>query len=254
VSFFVVFFWSAYEQAGASLSFFAAEQTRLHIDFLNYDVPPSWFQSLNSAFIVIFAPIFALFWVALGKKKAEPSSPMKMAIGLLLLSLGYLIIAMGVKGVAANVKVSMLWLTTMYALHTWGELCLSPIGLSLVNKMAPLRFGSLLMGVWFMANAAASVFAGKLSALYPPGAGEVQKAAKAGISLEPILADPSIATADQIAKLKELEIPYQFNSFLGYTITNLYDFFMLFVGMSTIAAIILFLLVRKLQQMMHGVK
>jgi len=254
VSFFVIFFWSAYEQAGASLSFFAAEQTQLHIDFLNFDVPPSWFQSVNSAFVVLFAPVFAWIWIMMGRKKAEPSSPLKMALGLLMLALGYLIIAFGVKGVAPNVKVSMLWLTTMYALHTWGELSLSPIGLSLVNKLAPLRFASLLMAVWFMANAAASVFAGKLSALYPPGPAEIQKAAQAGIPLEPILANPGSASADQLEQLKRLEIPYEFKSFMGYTITSLYDFFILFVVMATIAALILFLLVRKLEKMMHGIK
>lgn len=252
VSFFVIFFWSAFEQAGASLSFFAAEQTDLHLSLFNFDVPPSWFQSLNSAFVVIFAPVFAFLWIQLGKKKLEPPSPMKMALGLLFLALGYLVIAFGVKGVSSNVKVSMIWLTTMYAMHTWGELCLSPIGLSLVNKLAPLKFGSLLMAVWFMANAAANVFAGKLSALYPPGPAEVAQANKAGIALEPILSNPGSATAEQIEKLTKLEIPYEFKSFLGYQINNLYDFFMLFVAMATAAAVILFFLIRKLQKMTNG--
>lgn len=252
VSFFVIFFWSAFEQAGASLSFFAAEQTELHIGLLNFDVPPSWFQSLNSGFVVLFAPLFAWLWMQLGKRKLEPSSPMKMSLGLLFLALGYLIIAFGVKGVSANVKVSMLWLTTMYALHTWGELSLSPIGLSLVSKLSPIRFVSLLMAVWFMANAAANVLAGKLSALYPPGPAEIQKAAAAGIALEPILANPSVATADQLMQLKTLEIPYEYKAFMGYPIHSLYDFFMLFVFMSVVAAVLLFFLVRKMEKMMHG--
>jgi len=251
VSFFVVFFWSAYEQAGASLSFFAAEQTQLHIDFLNYSIPPSWFQSVPSFFVVIFAPAFAWLWIQLGKKNAEPSSPMKMAIGLFLLMLGYAWIAMGVKDLAPNVKVSMIWLTGMYALHVWGELCLSPIGLSLVNKLAPLRFASLLMAVWFMANAAANVLAGKLSALYPPGPAEAIKAEKAGIQLAPILNGSVTPSADQIAKLKELEIPFHYSSFLGFEIHNLYDFFMLFVVMSGVAAFILFLLTWWLRKMMN---
>ncbi len=254
VSFFVVFFWSAYEQAGASLSFFAAEQTNLHIDALNYDVPPSWFQSVPSAFVVIFAPIFAWLWIRLGKRNAEPSSPLKMAIGLFLLALGYAWIAMGVKDLAPNVKVSMIWLTGMYALHTWGELCLSPIGLSLVNKLAPLRFASLLMAVWFMANAAANVLAGKLSALYPPGQAEIKTASDAGIDLTSILNGSITASSEQITKLKDLKIPYQFSSFLGFEIHNLNDFFMLFVIMSGIAALILFLLTSWLRKMMHGMK
>lgn len=252
VSFFVVFFWSAFEQAGASLSFFAKEQTRLHISLINFDVPPSWFQSLNSAFVVAFAPIFAILWTVLGKRKLEPNSALKMSIGLLLLAFGYLVIAFGVKGIGASEKVSMLWLITMYAMHSWGELCLSPIGLSLVNKLAPLRFASLLMAVWFMANAVANVVAGKLSALYPPGPAEIQKAATKGIDLSPILANPGSATAAQIEQLNKLEIPYQFSSVFGYQINNLYDFFMLFVIMSTAAAVILFFLIKRLNKMTHG--
>jgi len=254
VSFFVIFFWSAYEQAGASLSFFAAEQTDLHINLFNFNVPPSWFQSVNSAIIVLFAPLFAWIWIQLGKKNKEPSSPAKMAIGLFLLAMGYLWIAFGVKDVQPNVKVSMIWLIGMYALHTWGELCLSPIGLSLVNKLAPLRFASLLMAVWFMANAAANVLAGKLSALYPPGPAEIKKAGQFGINLQDILQGKIIANTEQIAKLKELEIPYAFSSFLGYSIHNLYDYFILFVIMSGIASLILFLLTRWLKKMMHGMK
>jgi POT family proton-dependent oligopeptide transporter len=254
VSFFVVFFWSAYEQAGASLSFFAAEQTNLHIDLLNYNVPPAWFQSVPSAFVVIFAPLFAWLWIWLGKRNAEPTSPMKMAIGLFLLAVGYAWIALGVKDLQPNIKVSMIWLTGMYALHVWGELCLSPIGLSLVNKMAPLRFASLLMAVWFMANAAANVLAGKLSALYPPGQPEIIKAAEAGIDLPAILTGKIVPGAAEIVKLKELKVPYEFSSFLGYTITNLYDFFMLFVIMSGIAAVLLFVLTSWLKKLMTAEK
>ncbi|OIR12679.1 Di-/tripeptide transporter [mine drainage metagenome] len=208
VSFFVVFFWSAFEQAGASLTFFAEEQTNRNIG--SYLVPASFFQSLNSIFVVSFAPLFAWFWLKLGKY--EPSSPFKMALGLLLLAFGYLWIAFGVKNVVPGVKVSMIWLTGMYALHTWGELSLSPIGLSLVNKLAPFKFASLLMAVWFLANAAANKLAGVLSALYPENG--------------------------------------KTTSFLGYQMSNMYDFFMFFVFMAGIASLILFLLSGKLKKMM----
>jgi len=254
VSFFVIFFWSAFEQAGASLSFFAAEQTELHINVLNFDTPPSWFQSLNSVFLLIFAFPFAWLWTKLGKKNLEPTSPFKMAMGLLLLAAGYVVIAFGVKGVSPSVKVSMLWLTSMYAFHTWGELCLSPIGLSLVSKLAPVKFTSLLMAVWFMANAAANVLVGKLSALYPPGPHEIGEAAKAGINLEGILSGSIQPTAAQLAQLNEKGIPYEFKSFLGFQIHNLYEFFMLFAIMAGIAALLLFLLTRLLSKMMHGMK
>lgn len=208
VAFFVIFFWSAFEQAGASLTFFADRQTRRDLGF--FTIPASFFQSLNSIFVIMFAPIFAWLWLKLGKK--EPSAPTKMALGLFLLALGYLWIAFGVRDVSATTKVSMIWLTGMYALHTWGELCLSPIGLSLVNKLAPLKFASLLMAVWFLANAAANKLAGVLSALYPDGKTTI---------------------------------------FLGYEMNNMYDFFMLFVGMAGVAALVLFMLTRKLQVMMH---
>ncbi len=208
VAFFVIFFWSAFEQAGASLTFFAEEQTQRDLGF--FTVPASWFQSLNSIFVVAFAPIFAWLWLKLGKR--EPSSPTKMAIGLMLLALGYLWIAFGVKDVGAGIKVSMIWLIGMYALHTWGELCLSPIGLSLVNKLAPFKYASLLMAVWFLANAAANKLAGVLSALYPDG---------------------------------------KTTSFVGYEMKDNYDFFILFVAMAGVASLILFLLSKKLQQMMH---
>jgi len=251
VSFFVVFFWSAFEQAGASLSFFAAEQTNLHVDSLNFNVPPSWFQSLNSFFVVAFAPVFAWIWIKLGKRNLEPNSPTKMAIGLLLLAIGYLWIAYGVKGIQPGIKVSMIWLTGMYALHSWGELCLSPIGLSLVNQLAPLRFASLLMAVWFMANAAANVLAGKISALYPPGIAEVRQAAAAGIDLQKILNNKAAASSGEIMKLQQLKIPYEFKSFMGFQLNNLYDFFMLFVIMAGAAALLLFMLTRWLHKMMH---
>jgi POT family proton-dependent oligopeptide transporter len=172
-------------------------------------VPASLFQSLNSIFVVSLAPLFAWLWVKLGKY--EPSSPTKMALGLLLLALGYLWIAFGVNSVQPGIKVSMMWLTGMYLLHTMGELCLSPIGLSLVNKLAPVKFASLLMAVWFLANASANKLAGVLSALYPDG---------------------------------------KTTSFLGYQMSSLYDFFMLFVVMSGVAAMILFALTKWLQKMM----
>ena len=214
IAFFVIFFWAAFEQAGASLTFFADEQTDRRI--FGWEMPASSFQSFNAIFVVTLAPIFAALWAFLGKRGMEPSSPVKQSLGLFLLAIGYLVIAVGVKGVDSNVKVSILWITSLYLLHTMGELCLSPIGLSMVNKLAPVRFASLLMGVWFMSNAAANKFAGTLSGLYPENG---------------------------VAK-----------SFVGFQISTLYDFFMLFVIMSGVAAIILYLLSKKLEKLMSGIK
>jgi proton-dependent oligopeptide transporter, POT family len=277
VAFFVVFFWSAFEQAGASLTFFTDEQTDRS---LNLNIPvwlinvlslglaaylfklwktaqknlaqndkslligaqivmlilavgliyfnvgfylrgeSSWsiseigagaFQSLNSVFVVSLAPLFAWLWIKLGKN--EPASPTKMAIGLLLLSIGYMVIAAAVKDLQPGIKVSMLWITSLYFLHTCGELCLSPIGLSMVNKLSPLKYASLLMAVWFLANAFANKLAGVLSALYPENG--------------------------------------KTTSFIGYQMNNLFDFFVLFIVLSGVAALILFALTKKLQKLMH---
>ena len=210
IAFFVIFFWSAYEQAGASLTFFADEQTDRNIG--GWEMPASYFQSFNPIMIVILAPIFAAFWSFLGKHGMEPSSPRKQSVGLLLLALGYLYISYGVKDLEPGVKVSMIWLTGTYFIHTMGEMCLAPIGLSLVYKLAPARFASLMMGVWYLSTSAANKFAGLLSGCYPENG---------------------------VAK-----------SLMGYEIADLHDFFMLFVYMSGASAILLFLLSGKLAKMM----
>lgn len=206
LAFFVIFFWAAYEQAGASLTFFADEQTDRMI--WGWEMPASYFQSFGAVFIVLLAPVFASLWSFLNKHNIEPSSPIKQAIGLFLLSMGYLLIAFGVKGVEPGMKVSIMWLTSLYFIHTMGELCLAPIGLSLVYRLSPARFSSLLMGVWYLSTSAANKLAGLLSGYYPEEG--VEKA------------------------------------FLGYTVSNLFDFFLLFVLMSGAASVVLFLISGKL--------
>lgn len=220
LAFFVIFFWGAFEQAGASLTLFADRQTNRNL--FGWEMPASYFQSVNPLSVIILAPIVSFIWGFLYQRKLEPSSPYKMAIGLALVALGYLIIAIAVKGLGIGDKVSMWWLFGLYVIHSLGELCLSPIGLSMVSKLAPLRLSSLMMGTWFLANAAANKFAGTLSALIPPS-GE-------GI-------DPSV--------------PVVYPTFMGFAITNLYEFFMLFIIMTGAAAGILFLLSSWLQKMMN---
>jgi POT family proton-dependent oligopeptide transporter len=220
LAFFVIFFWGAFEQAGASLTLFADRQTERSL--FGWEMPASYFQSINPLSVIILAPIFTIIWGFLYARKLEPSSPKKMAIGLALVALGYIVIAIAVKGLGVEDKVSMWWLVSLYIIHTMGELCLSPIGLSMVSKLAPLRLSSLMMGTWFLANAAANKFAGTLSALIPPTAG-------AEATTEPLV----------------------YPSFLGYQITNLYEFFMLFIVMTGVAAGILFVLSSWLQKMMN---
>ena len=220
LAFFVIFFWGAFEQAGASLTLFADRQTDRTL--FDWEMPASYFQSVNPLAVIALAPLFTIIWGFLYARKLEPSSPKKMAIGLGLVALGYIVIAIAVKGIGVEDKVSMWWLIALYIIHTMGELCLSPIGLSMVSKLAPLRLSSLMMGTWFLANAAANKFAGTLSALIPPTAG-------AEATTEPVV----------------------YPSFLGIQITNLYEFFMLFIIMTGIAAGILFVLSSWLQKMMH---
>ena len=220
LAFFVIFFWGAFEQAGASLTIFADRQTDRNI--FGWEMPASYFQSVNALAILLLAPLFSSIWLRLGNRGLEPSSPKKMAWGLALISFGYAVIAFAVYGLGMMDKVSMFWLIGLYVIHTMGELCLSPIGLSMVSKLSPARFSSLLMGTWFLANAAANKFAGTLSALIP-GGGESGEGA----------ATPSI---------------------LGFQITNLFDFFIVFVVMCGIAALILFVMSKWLEKKMHGIK
>ena len=221
IAFFVIFFWAAYEQAGSSLTFIADQQTDLN--FFGIMLPPSSVQNANSFFIIILAFPFSWIWMRLSKQGIEPNSPAKQSIGLLLLAIGYLIIALQVKDLGSG-KLGVIWLFIMYLFHTMGELCLSPIGLSLVSKLAPKRFSSLLMGVWFLANAAGYALAGTLGALLPP----VEAENGAAIT---------------------------FPSFLGFEIHNLYEFFMVFVIMAGIAAVLLYTLANgPLKRMMHGIR
>lgn len=252
-AFFVIFFWAAFEQAGASLTFFADKQTNREL--FGATIPASFFQSVNAVAVVLLAPVTAAVWVALAKRKAEPNSLLKQSLGLITLALGYVVIAIGVKGVGLDMKVSMFWLIALYVIHTIGELCLSPIGLSLVSKLAPIRFVSLLFGVWFLANAIANKAAGQLSALYPPSGQEYTIAAANGIDTNTYKAilDGSVqATPEQVVMAKEKELPLTYPTFMGSKVTSLYEFFIIFVGMAGVAGLILFGLSFPLRRMMHG--
>ncbi len=203
VCFFVMFFWGAFEQAGSSLTFIADNQTDTRI--FGWTMPPSMVQNFNGIFVMIFAIPFSILWVWMNKKRIEPISPVKQAWGLLLIALGYFIIATQVKGLGIAGQVGIIWLIILYLLHTWGELCLSPIGLSLVAKLAPRRFASLLMGVWFLGNAGGYVLTGVLGALLPPTTEAYVNMEKENINLKSILegeTKPSGAQLYTLAKNK----------------------------------------------------
>jgi len=158
-------FWAGFEQAGSSFNLFAERFTDRQLDWFNhrFEVPTSWFQSLGPIFIIMFAPAFAWLWVSLARHKLDPSIPVKFAFGLLLLAAGFVIMAGAATVVAAGHKVWPTWLISTYLVHTFGELCLSPVGLSSVTKLAPRRLVGQLMGTWFLATSLGNLIAGLLA-------------------------------------------------------------------------------------------
>jgi proton-dependent oligopeptide transporter, POT family len=156
-------FWTAFEQTGSSMNFFAAERTR-RIAF-GHAFPATWFQSVNSAILLASAPIFAWMWTALAKRGLEPSTPVKMGAAMFLMAAGFVVMVGGARASDTGALVSPAWLVMTYALHTFGELWLSPIGLSTVTKLAPVKYVSLLMGLWFFSTAIAEFLAGQLASL-----------------------------------------------------------------------------------------
>jgi proton-dependent oligopeptide transporter, POT family len=155
-------FWMAYEQAGSTLNLFADRSVNNRV--LGHGFPASWYQSLPPLFIISFAPVFAALWVRLGSR--NPSSPAKFAIGLALLGVGFAVMIGAAAGAAGGARVSPLWLVVSYLLQTLGELCLSPVGLSAMSRLAPARIAGLVMGVWFLALSVGNYLAGMASSLY----------------------------------------------------------------------------------------
>jgi len=168
---FIVLFWAAFEQAGGLMNLYAAEKTDRMIGA--FEVPAGWFQSLNPLFIVLLAPLFSVAWSKLGESGNNPATPKKMVLGLVLTGIGFLaMVAAALESHGGDAKASMWWLVIAYFFHTTGELCISPVGLSMVTKLAPLRLASLMMGVWFLINFVANWLAGIIGS-YAETLGEV---------------------------------------------------------------------------------
>ena len=155
-------FWSAFEQAGSTLNLFADRSTRTSV--FGWNFPSSWFQSMNSAFLFMLAPVFAWIWLRMGKN--DPSSPTKFGIGLILVGAGFAVLVVAAQLSANGAQVSPMWLTVVYLLHTCGELTLSPVGLSAMTKLAPVRIVGLMMGVWFLATSVGNYIGGRVSSFY----------------------------------------------------------------------------------------
>jgi POT family proton-dependent oligopeptide transporter len=156
-------FWSGYEQAGSSLNLFAERYTDRTLGWLHFVIPTGWFQSFNSAYIFIFAPFFAWLWIALAKRNLNPAAPAKFALGVMLMGSGFLVMAAAAAIVASGSKVLPYWLLFTYLLHTFGELCLSPVGLSYYTKLTPKRFVGQMMGMWFLAMSLGNLIAGLIA-------------------------------------------------------------------------------------------
>jgi POT family proton-dependent oligopeptide transporter len=160
LGFFVIFFWMGFEQAGGTMNLFADQQTDRTL--FGWEIPASYFQAINPIGIVLMGPGIAALWLAIDRSRFALPTPAKMAIGLFLLGLGFVVMALAQGRADVVGKVGPQWLFFVYVLHTLGELCLSPVGLSMVTKLAPARVAALMMGIWYLANAAANYLAGTL--------------------------------------------------------------------------------------------
>jgi len=159
-------FWSGFEQAGSSMNLFA----KRHVDRFvgGFEIPAGWFQSVQPAFVILFAPVFSALWIALARRNLNPAAPLKFAFGLLLMGLGFLFMVKAAGIVAGGAQSPAYFLVLTYLLHTFGELCLSPVGLSTVTKLAPARFVGQMMGVWFLASSLGKLTAGLIAGSFDP--------------------------------------------------------------------------------------
>jgi POT family proton-dependent oligopeptide transporter len=155
-------FWGVFEQAGSTLSLFARDSTRNVV--FGWEFPASWWQSLNAMFIFTLAPVFAWLWVKLADR--QPSTPTKFALGLIGVGLGFVVLVPGAKIALTGVKVGVGWLFAVYLIHTLAELCLSPVGLSAMTKLAPARIVSQMMGVWFLGASIGNFLGGQAASFY----------------------------------------------------------------------------------------
>ena len=154
-------FWSGFEQAGSSFNLFAQDHTDRMM--FGWEMPASWLQSVNPLFIIILSPFFAALWVNLGRRNLNPSTPVKFALGLIQMGIGFIVLYFASLYVVAGEKVAPTWLILTYLFHTTGELCLSPVGLAAVNRLSPKRYQGQMFGAWFTASALGHLIAGLLA-------------------------------------------------------------------------------------------
>jgi POT family proton-dependent oligopeptide transporter len=162
----VASFWSGYEQAGSSLNLFA----KRYIDRVvgGFEIPAGWFQSVQPAFVIMFAPLFSMLWVRLAQRNLDPAAPLKFAFGLVLMGLGFLFMVVAANLVVGGASAPAYLLVLTYLLTVFGELCVSPVGLSTVTKLAPARLVGQMMGVWFLGSSLGKLMAGLIAGTFDP--------------------------------------------------------------------------------------
>jgi POT family proton-dependent oligopeptide transporter len=170
--FFNIFFWAGFEQAGGTFNLFAENNTNRMI--FGWEMPAAWFQSVNSIWIISLAPVISVLWLSLSRIGKNPNIPVKFAIGLLFLGIGFVVMSAASAASAGGNMVSPMWLVSVYFLHTVAELCLSPIGLSMISKLSPQKIVSVMMGLWFASIALANYMAGVLEAVLKNNFPEMQ--------------------------------------------------------------------------------
>jgi POT family proton-dependent oligopeptide transporter len=154
-------FWAGFEQTGASLTLFAERYTDRNT--FGWELPAGTLQNINPFFVIVFSPIFAALWINLGRRNLDFSAPAKFALGLILMGVGFLVMYFAARYVVQGQQVMPTWLILTYMFHTWGEICLSPVGLSSMSKLAPQRFVGQALGVWFLATAVGNNMAGQIA-------------------------------------------------------------------------------------------
>ena len=178
---FVIIFWTGFEQAGGTMTLFADENT--HRDVFGFLIPASLFQAINPALIVLLAPLFSVLWTRLDQSRYAISDVVKQSLGMMVLGLGFVVMSQAQALADTGIKVGAQWLMVVYAIHTLGELMLSPVGLSMVSRIAPVPLASLMMGVWLLSNAFANYLAGSMESMLKGS----------GLALYPTLAAMSFA-------------------------------------------------------------
>ena len=197
-------FWAGFEQVGSSFNLFAERHTNR--TFFGRVAPAGWFQTLGPIFIITFSPVMASLWIWLARRNANPSIPIKFGAGLVLLASGFVVMAIAAKIVVGGQKAGPGWLVMTYLLHTIGELCLSPVGLSSVTKLSPPRLVGQMMGVWFLGASLGNVIAGRIAGKFDPKALEAMPHQFLSIAIVPVIAGCALILFSRIIRRRLADI------------------------------------------------